>query len=241
VFPWVFLCKAFAQDKVASIGFATSDHAFAQESDLTTSSLGASNGNSVSNGNSFSSRSETDEATKDRELENIRLSIQSDLSAIESQERRQTAVISKTRRFESDLSAMLAESEFLEKDVVLKRKTLEMLPSASENIGKLQSICAASAKRLMQLAQEWETHRRQLMNDLRLRKSYKTQRKNKCKKMVDDMKRFREEMQDMIVDLKDKQDRTQVLNEELSKLPRNINRNLVCQFLILIKIINLVV
>lgn len=41
-------------------------------------------------------------------------------------------------------------------------------------IGKLQAICANSAKRLMQLAQEWETHRRPLIDKLRDIKSSKT-------------------------------------------------------------------
>ena len=40
--------------------------------------------------------------------------------------------------------------------------------------GKLQTICANSAKRLMQLAQEWETHRRPLIDKLRDIKSSKT-------------------------------------------------------------------
>ena len=44
--------------------------------------------------------------------------------------------------------------------------------------------------------------------------------------MVDEMKQFREEMQGMIADLKEKQDRSQALKEELDKLPRNLNRNL---------------
>jgi hypothetical protein len=44
--------------------------------------------------------------------------------------------------------------------------------------------------------------------------------------MVEDMKRCRGEMVAMVQDLKDKQDRSQALTEEVSKLPRNINRTL---------------
>lgn len=53
-----------------------------------------------------------------------------------------------------------------------------------------------------------------------------TQRRNKCKLMVEDMKRCREDMISMAQDLKEKQERSQVLSEELGKLPRNINRTL---------------
>ncbi len=42
--------------------------------------------------------------------------------------------------------------------------------------------------------------------------------------MVEEVKRYRAEMGGMIQDLKDKQDRMQILNEETSKLNKNINR-----------------
>jgi hypothetical protein len=42
--------------------------------------------------------------------------------------------------------------------------------------------------------------------------------------MVEEVKRYRAEMNAMIQDLKDKQDRMQILNEEQAKLNKNINR-----------------
>lgn len=42
--------------------------------------------------------------------------------------------------------------------------------------------------------------------------------------MVEEVKRYRTEMAAMVQDLKDKQDRMQILNEEKSKLNKNINR-----------------
>lgn len=76
----------------------------------------------------------------------------------------------------------------------------------------------------MQLAQEWESHRRPLIEKLRDIKSSKTKRKAACKKMIEDMKKYREEMVAMMQELKDKQEKSQALLEEVSKLPRNINR-----------------
>lgn len=105
-----------------------------------------------------------------------------------------------------------------------------MLPTAADNIAKLQTICSGSSARLMQLAQEWETHRRPLVDKLRDKKGAKAKRRAKCRAMVDEMKKYREEMITMIQDLKDKQDRAQVLQEEMSKLPKNINRCAPCVF-----------
>jgi len=50
-------------------------------------------------------------------------------------------------------------------------------------------------------------------------------RREKGRLMVEEVKRYRAEMGGMIQDLKDKQDRMQILNEETSKLNKNINRS----------------
>ena len=55
----------------------------------------------------------------------------------------------------------------MERDILIKRKTLELLPNATANITKLQEICGASSARLLQLAQEWERHRRPLLDQIR--------------------------------------------------------------------------
>jgi len=171
-------------------------------------------------------RLEAEVAEREQELENLRQSLQTAQAQCQAQERHQVNTSSKIRQLESELAGLLTEGEQLEKEIMIKRKTLEMLPSAAENISKLQGICGQSAKRLMQLAQEWETHRRPLVEKLRELKSNKMQRRNKCLQMVDEMKRCREEMAGMIQDLKDKQVRAQTLAEELSKLPKNINRTI---------------
>eukprot|EP00604_Paraphysomonas_vestita_P002510 CAMPEP_0174818332 /NCGR_PEP_ID=MMETSP1107-20130205/990_1 /TAXON_ID=36770 /ORGANISM="Paraphysomonas vestita, Strain GFlagA" /LENGTH=616 /DNA_ID=CAMNT_0016030025 /DNA_START=209 /DNA_END=2055 /DNA_ORIENTATION=+ len=145
---------------------------------------------------------------------------------VEELERQQNNTASKTRQLENEVASLQQLGEKLEREILLKRKTLEMLPSAADNIGKLQAICANSAKRLMQLAQEWETHRRPLIDKLRDIKSSKTKRRALCKKMIEDMKKCREEMVAMMQELKDKQEKSQVLLEEVSKLPRNINRTM---------------
>ena len=53
----------------------------------------------------------------------------------------------KVRQVESSLTELLAEAEGLEKAYLVKKKVLEMLPDAANNIRKLQGICAASAQR----------------------------------------------------------------------------------------------
>ena len=112
----------------------------------------------------------------------------------------------------------------MERDILIKRKTLEMLPNATANIAKLQGICGASSAKLLQLAQEWEKHRRPLLDQIRTVQNTSGDRRVRCKEMMEEMKSCRAEMGDMIADLKEKQQRAQQLADEMSKLPKNINR-----------------
>ena len=42
--------------------------------------------------------------------------------------------------------------------------------------------------------------------------------------MIEEIKKYREVMASMVHDLKEQQDRAQMLEEEKSKLPKNLNR-----------------
>lgn len=61
------------------------------------------------------------------------------------------------------LVSLLEETERIEKEVLLKRKTLEMLPSARDNINRLQEMSTAGTQRLLELAQEWDRHRQPMV------------------------------------------------------------------------------
>lgn len=54
---------------------------------------------------------------------------------VEELERYQNNTSSKTRQLENELASLQQLSEKLEREIILKRKTLEMLPSAADNIG----------------------------------------------------------------------------------------------------------
>lgn len=56
-------------------------------------------------------------------------------SLVEEMERQQNNTSSKTRQLENEVASLQQLSEKLEREIILKRKTLEMLPSAADNIG----------------------------------------------------------------------------------------------------------
>ena len=77
-----------------------------------------------------------------------------------------------------------------------------------------------------QVGQEWETHRAPLLNALREQKGAKAARVMKAKGMMDEIRSWRAEMQQMALDVREKEERVGILNDELSKLPKNLNRTL---------------
>jgi predicted nucleic acid-binding Zn-ribbon protein len=212
---------AFAQDESATIG-GNADDAAARAARLAAATAGMDADLAAQE----KERREKEAEDREKEIEDLRSSIASNQSSLEDMDRWIANAKSKARQLDSDLAVLLAEGEALEKEIVLKKKTLEMLPMAAENISKLQAICGSSSERLLKLAQEWENHRVPLFEELRLKKRSKATRRTKCKQMVEDIKRFREDMVGMLQDLKDKQEKVQMLEEEKSKLPSNINRAL---------------
>jgi hypothetical protein len=47
---------------------------------------------------------------------------------------------------------------------------------------------------------------------------------NRVSEMIEDIKKYRELMGPMLHDLKERQERAQLLSEERGKLPKNLNR-----------------
>jgi hypothetical protein len=171
-------------------------------------------------------RQAQEEQERAAEIEALRLEVQNSSALLQDMERTRINSVSKMRQLESELSSLSVESEALEREILVKKKTLEMAPAALENISRLREICGAGSRKLLQLAQEWETHRRPLVDQLRAKKRDKAQRRVRCRLMADESKRLRDEMVGMVADLKDKQERAEVLAQEVEDLPKNLTRAL---------------
>lgn len=126
----------------------------------------------------------------------------------------------------AELEAARKAKSSLEHDYVVRRKTLEMLPESATAIAKLREICAASQQRLAELEAEWERHRTPLERKIAEKRTERTRRRARARSMVDEMKRCRAEMQQMVLDVADKDERAKLLEAEYAKMPKNVNRTL---------------
>ena len=76
------------------------------------------------------------------------------------------------------------------------------------------------------LDKEWEQVREPLEQEVLNRQRKKAARMNQVAVMIEEIKQYREVMASMVHDLKEKQDRAMMLEEEKAKLPKNLNRAL---------------
>lgn len=136
------------------------------------------------------------------------------------------ATSAELKELRAALAALKDAGAHAEREYTVRRKTLEMLPESEAAILKLAEICGASARKLVDLAREWEGHRVPLVEKIRASRAELRRRKLKAKAMVDEMKRCRGEMNAMVLDVRDKDDRHRLLEERYAAMPKNVNRAL---------------
>jgi chromosome segregation ATPase len=137
------------------------------------------------------------EEVREQELADLQRSLEELVAAELELQKFSEGDVSSMRQLESQLAAALAKTDELEKEYLIRKKALEMLPDANNHIAKLQDICGKSAERLVELGAEWETHRIPMVATLRKHKEGLSVRKETCRKMVEEMKSMREEMKGM--------------------------------------------
>ena len=100
--------------------------------------------------------------------------IQSDFLSLKSLEKSNQENLLKLTYLEGESSALSVESEDLEREVLIKRRTLELIPFAAENIVKLQDLCDAATATLVELNKEWENQGAPLERELQMKRVEKS-------------------------------------------------------------------
>ena len=161
---------------------------------------------------------------REAELEEMQEKLRKIMAGISEAMKNKDSNIAKSRQLENDLQTQLGLKKDLETEYKLKKKTLDLLPNAEANIEKLKGICDTSSERLLELAGEWEKHRKPLVEAIRDIKQGMGRRKGECKWKVGEIKRMRNEMRSMAQSIREAEERHKLLLVELEKMPKNINR-----------------
>lgn len=107
----------------------------------------------------------------------------------------------------------------------VKKRTMDLLPDAENNIAKLQSVVDSSAQRLVNLAQQWEKHRAPLIDQYRELKQLNANRVSEAQKELEEIRSLREKMKEVADEARGKEELHKQLIAEYETLGKDVNRS----------------
>merc|ERR1719357_1463979 len=107
----------------------------------------------------------------------------------------------------------------------VKKKTIDLLPDAEDNLGKLQALVEASAKRVVNLASQWEKHRAPLIDELRRLKEICSNQDLESSRKLTEIKSLHDKIRVSTEEAKKKEEIYKQLVTELENLPQDASRS----------------
>jgi len=210
-------------------GMGGSRSAFARRTDFENESsvpvvTGSTDKSAAASGQTEEEREAALKAERDAQLSALQSELDSILASIKSVDARQEELLGQSKQLEEDLAKLQQTSHDKEDGYLVKRRTLDLLPDAANNLVELQNLVNASRERLLALGGEWENYRQPLINKLRRARALLAERKAEVGSKIDAIKRLRVELKSKAQDLRDKEKLSKALAEELNALPKSVNR-----------------
>lgn len=112
-----------------------------------------------------------------------------------------------------------AEAEFR-----VKKQTLDLLPNAEAAAAQLQQMVEASKQRLLDFQRQWEEAKAPYLDEFNRKKKRLEDRKEECRLKLEAIKRMREDMKNMVAQLREKDELHKQVVDELNRLPKSVNR-----------------
>lgn len=118
----------------------------------------------------------------------------------------------------------LGNSEKEEK-MQVKKKTIDLLPDADDNLLNLQALVEASAKRVVNLASQWEKHRAPLIDEHRRLKEICSNQDLESSRKLSEIKSLHDKIRVSTEEAKKKEEIYKQLVTELENLPQDASRS----------------
>ncbi|XP_054904477.1 coiled-coil domain-containing protein 22 isoform X2 [Poeciliopsis prolifica] len=112
-----------------------------------------------------------------------------------------------------------------EEKMQVKKKTIDLLPDADNNLQKLQAQVEASANRVVNLASQWEKHRAPLIEEHRRLKEICSTKDLESSTKLSEIKSLHEKIRAATVEAKKKEESYKQLVTELESLPQDVSRS----------------
>uniref|UniRef100_A0A672ZT84 Coiled-coil domain-containing protein 22 n=1 Tax=Sphaeramia orbicularis TaxID=375764 RepID=A0A672ZT84_9TELE len=112
-----------------------------------------------------------------------------------------------------------------EEKVQVKKKAIDLLPEADNNLEKLQALVEASAKRVVNLASQWEKHRAPLIEEHRRLKEICSNKDLESSQKLSEIKSLHDKIRVSTEEAKRKEEMYKQLVTELESLPQDVSRS----------------
>uniref|UniRef100_A0A3P9JG02 Coiled-coil domain-containing protein 22 n=1 Tax=Oryzias latipes TaxID=8090 RepID=A0A3P9JG02_ORYLA len=112
-----------------------------------------------------------------------------------------------------------------EEKLQVKKKTIDLLPEADNNVVQLQSLVEASAKRVVNLASQWEKRRAPLIDEHRRLKEICSRQDLDSSRKLSEIKSLHEKIHVSTEEAKKKEETYKQLLTELESLPQDASRS----------------
>ncbi|KAM3618241.1 uncharacterized protein V6R79_017882 [Siganus canaliculatus] len=107
----------------------------------------------------------------------------------------------------------------------VKKKTIDLLPEADSSLLNLQALVEASAKRVVNLASQWEKHRAPLIDEHRRLKEICSSQDLESSRKVSEMKSLHDKIRVSTEEARKKEEMHKQLVTELENLPQDASRS----------------
>eukprot|EP01088_Endostelium_zonatum_P019242 TRINITY_DN6551_c0_g1_i1.p1 TRINITY_DN6551_c0_g1~~TRINITY_DN6551_c0_g1_i1.p1 ORF type:complete len:621 (-),score=150.17 TRINITY_DN6551_c0_g1_i1:7-1869(-) len=128
------------------------------------------------------------------------------------------------RQLESGINAENQKQEELKKRYLNEKQAYDLLPDAEQNIKKLRSRSAANAQKLIDLANQWESVRVPLIEDLRQAREMIVNKKDDGRTKIEKIRDMMKQRREIIEEIDSKNDKYTALLNHYKTLPSSVNR-----------------
>eukprot|EP00055_Hartaetosiga_balthica_P000828 m.137561 g.137561 ORF g.137561 m.137561 type:complete len:620 (+) comp11909_c0_seq1:36-1895(+) len=131
----------------------------------------------------------------------------------------------KTETMISSASTEDLGNEELEREQGVRKRVLDLLPNAGENIAALKEKIDVLSQKIVAVAEQWEEHRNNLTQEYRMLKVASENKESDARKQVEEITRIKQEAKEIMASAKEKELTYQQLVEAYEKMNKGRPRS----------------
>jgi coiled-coil domain-containing protein 22 len=128
------------------------------------------------------------------------------------------------QQIKSTLFEEQQRTEALKRDLLVKRKTMQLLPEADANMAQLRTLADEQAAKIQALAAEWDVERVALVDRYRALRASVKDRTGDVRSLLDEIRVLRAQIEELRASAKQRYDRYKALLDTWQQLPKDISR-----------------